>query len=445
MKSRMVRLLAAVACGLLSLSLVAGGTGVLTAQASETEDAEPEEEAEGDPYEVSVEIPVSVEVDGDGAPEEEFTVVLEALGDANPVPSVTELSAAAGEEVSFGPIVYTTPGDYKYTLTLTAGSTDYMTYDDTVIYVTVRVQNNDSYTGLVATIWGYEDEDDETNETEKLSEFSFTNSYYEPTETTVELTKEVSTSEDSGFGASVTAKVGSTVYFQATVTVIEGAHNYVLHDEMGSGLTFDAGSLAVSVDDEVLVKGTDYTLETDPDDDCTFEVYIVNDSLETLSVGDIITVSYSAVVNSSAVVEGDGNINEITLTYSDPYIWILTEEEVEREIGPEDAVVYRPSSTTTTTTTTTTSTGTTVTYYYYTTVEAEAEEEEAGEVLGDSVEPEVVVEEEEAGEVLAAEKLPQTGQTKWPVPVMAVAGIILFGCGFTLVKKENEKELRERR
>ena len=301
MKSRMVRLLAAVACGLLSLSLVAGGTVVLTAQASETEETEPEEddtESDGETdetgsettedtsaeetvtaYQATVNIPVTVTVSGDDAPDEEFTVVLTALDSSNPMPETTSLTLSDGEEGEFGPITYTKPGDYKYTITQTAGSTSYMTYDTTVFYVTVRVQNNESYTGLEYAIWAYEDEDDETNESAKLEAIEFVNTYSEPSSSTTTTT---------------------------TTTTDDG------------------------------------------DDDDT-----------------------------------------------------------------------------------TTSTTTTVT----------SEAEEAGSVL-DALR-EIVGGDEEGGSVLGAEKLPQTGQLNWPIPVMAALGILFFILGLLLICREDRKELAE--
>ena len=44
------------------------------------------------------------------------------------------------------------------------------------------------------------------------------------------------------WGDSNTADIGQTVNFQTTITAQPGAQNYVLHDKMDAGLTFDGTS-----------------------------------------------------------------------------------------------------------------------------------------------------------------------------------------------------------
>ena len=62
--------------------------------------------------------------------------------------------------------------------------------------------------------------------------------------------------ENDEWGKSNTADIGQTVNFKTTITAQLGAQNYVLHDKMDAGLTFD-GTVTVKKDDD--------TTLTDPD------------------------------------------------------------------------------------------------------------------------------------------------------------------------------------
>lgn len=126
-----------------------------------------------------VTIPAVVAVSGTGAPQNEvYTLVLEAVDNA-PLPEETELSVTGAGTVSFGPVTYTTPGDYNYKVTQKAGSTENMTYDTAVIDVTVRVLCNEEG-NLEANIWAIRDGNEQ-----KLDEIKFTNTYTEPEKKTV--------------------------------------------------------------------------------------------------------------------------------------------------------------------------------------------------------------------------------------------------------------------
>ena len=86
--------------------------------------------------------------------------------------------------------------------------------------------------------------------------------------------------------------------------------NYVLHDKMSNGLTFKTDSIVVTKNDAPFI---DYTKET-PNDGCTFEIKFNKDSLHT---NDKVVVTYSATINSNAVVGTDGNDNETWLKYGE--------------------------------------------------------------------------------------------------------------------------------
>lgn len=129
-------------------------------------------------------------------------------------------------------------------------------------------------------------------------------------------------------GKSNSANIGDTVYFKTTITAQPGAQNYVLHDKMTEGLTFDQNSVNVSLHknaqntDRDLSKTTDYSVETtnleSTDPKCTFHVNFVPTFCDSLEANDIITVTYSATLNENAVIGNvDKNTNETWLKYGD--------------------------------------------------------------------------------------------------------------------------------
>lgn len=124
------------------------------------------------------------------------------------------------------------------------------------------------------------------------------------------VTKEVEYASGS-WGQGNDGNVGDTVNFQTTIYVTDGnPTNYILHDEMSNGLDFKEDSIVVKKNDE---RFTDYTKET-PTDGCTFEIKFNKDSLQP---NDKVVVTYSATINSNAVVGTAGNENETWLKYGD--------------------------------------------------------------------------------------------------------------------------------
>ena len=122
-------------------------------------------------YTCTVSIPVEVEVKGDAPAGVDFTVTLAPAGEDVPMPEEDSLTITDGGTVAFGPITYTKPGDYVYTVTQEAGSEQDFIYDDTSYTVTVRVVN-DGQGGLRAEIWAIEE-----GGTVKVEEILFSNIY----------------------------------------------------------------------------------------------------------------------------------------------------------------------------------------------------------------------------------------------------------------------------
>ena len=133
-------------------------------------------------------------------------------------------------------------------------------------------------------------------------------------ESTVE--KQVQEDSTGDYGDHNDADIGQTVNFRTTIYVVDGEpKNYVLHDTMSAGLTFDPASVAVTIGERTLAKNTDYTLVTSGlTDGCTFEVQFKDGVLKP---NDVVEVAYSAEVNEYAVIGGTGNDNKTHLTYSD--------------------------------------------------------------------------------------------------------------------------------
>lgn len=128
------------------------------------------------------------------------------------------------------------------------------------------------------------------------------------------ITKQVEHAAGSPASAN-DATVGDTVKFVVTIDAIDGKpENYVMHDKMDEGLSFDDSSVTVKRGETILEKGTDYELITSPADHDTFDIKFEKNVVKT---NDVFTVTYTATLNEKAVVGTPGNKNETKLTYGD--------------------------------------------------------------------------------------------------------------------------------
>ena len=130
---------------------------------------------------------------------------------------------------------------------------------------------------------------------------------------TPDVDKEVE--EKGTYGKINDASIGDTVNFKATITVGAGYTDYKLRDKMSAGLTFNANSVVVKVNNTV-VDSSNYTVRTDVSG-YTFVIEFKNEYIVTLPKNTVITVTYSAILNENAVVEGEGNPNVLDLAYGD--------------------------------------------------------------------------------------------------------------------------------
>lgn len=130
--------------------------------------------------------------------------------------------------------------------------------------------------------------------------------------------------EGTGKGTSNDVQIGDTVNYEVIVHAKKGAKNYVLHDTMSNGLTFNKDSVAI----DGLTAGTDYTLVTDSlSDSCTFEIRFSDSYLKSLTGDTDITVTYTATLNENAVVKTDANTNKVMLKYGNNQSTVEKETE----------------------------------------------------------------------------------------------------------------------
>lgn len=111
------------------------------------------------------------------------------------------------------------------------------------------------------------------------------------------------------WGTTNDAKIGDTVEYKVEIKVADGAQTYTVTDTMSTGLTFNSGSLKVTANDVVT---TDYTLTPTTNG---FTLVLPETYVSTLTKGTTIIVTYNATLNKDAVIDGDGNTNEVKLGY----------------------------------------------------------------------------------------------------------------------------------
>ena len=123
-----------------------------------------------------------------------------------------------------------------------------------------------------------------------------------------EIKKEVQTSAGD-WGSENNAKIGDIVEYKVEIKVADGAQKYTVTDTMSKGLTFNNSSLKVTANDAVT---TDYTLTSTTNG---FTLVLPETYVSTLTKGTTIIVTYNATLNKDAVIDGDGNVNEVKLSY----------------------------------------------------------------------------------------------------------------------------------
>lgn len=116
--------------------------------------------------------------------------------------------------------------------------------------------------------------------------------------------------------------IGDAVPFKLSATIAQDYANYThgykltFHDKEDTGLTFNASSVKVYVDDTEITSG--FTVVTENlGDDCTFEVRFANlKDIASVKAGSIISVEYTSTLNNQAVIGSTGNKNTSHVSYT---------------------------------------------------------------------------------------------------------------------------------
>ncbi len=131
---------------------------------------------------------------------------------------------------------------------------------------------------------------------------------------------------DEGWGKVNDADIDQVVNYKSTVTVGLGATNYVMHDTMEAGLTFN-NDVVVKLAGGTVVDPVNYTVTVSPADGHTFDVAFANTFIEGLDKGTQFTVYYSATLNEKANIVTDGNDNKVKLSYGEDSTWETAEHK----------------------------------------------------------------------------------------------------------------------
>lgn len=123
-------------------------------------------------------------------------------------------------------------------------------------------------------------------------------------------------------GKSNSVNIGDTISFQIRIDVRKGANNYVLHDELSTGLTLKENPItknSIHLQADETIKGgltdQDYTLTINS---TGFDVTFKPEFLKTNENKDYsIMVTYNAILNEKAVIGRIGNTNETYLNYGE--------------------------------------------------------------------------------------------------------------------------------
>ncbi len=194
---------------------------------------------------------------------EDYTVVLEAENENNPMPAgssngVYKKSRTDAGEIKLDAIKYSRPGIYKYTLSQQAGSADRWTYDSSVYNVIVYATNSEEGEGLDVNVAIYK-EGEET----KTDDVIFINEYDPlPVAVTIAATKtmdgktpengtfEFQLADESGVVIEIVSNTDSAVSFTDLVFDEEGTYTYTIKEIKGTNkdITYDTAKYTAIIE-----------------------------------------------------------------------------------------------------------------------------------------------------------------------------------------------------
>lgn len=127
-------------------------------------------------------IPVEIEALGDSVPLGiEYKIVIKSEKEENPMPDIKEITIKDNGKAELGPMTYSIPGTYNYSVYQEVGTAEHLIYDSTVYTVTVCIVNDENG-GLKPVIFAQKE-----GAEGKVDKIIFTNSYDQetvPAETT---------------------------------------------------------------------------------------------------------------------------------------------------------------------------------------------------------------------------------------------------------------------
>lgn len=144
---------------------------------------------------------------------------------------------------------------------------------------------------------------------------------------------------DEGWGKVNDADIDQQVNYKSTITVGVGATNYVMHDTMEAGLTFN-NDVVVKLADGTAVDAANYTVVYPATDGHTFDVKFENNFIAGLAKGTKFTVYYSATLNENANIVVDGNDNTVYLSYGEDSTWETAEHKTTTYTWKMDVLKY---------------------------------------------------------------------------------------------------------
>ena len=112
-------------------------------------------------------------------------------------------------------------------------------------------------------------------------------------------------------------QIGEEVTYTITVTDAKGTDTAIIvHDKMEAGLTLVENSFEIKAGDAV-VASENYTINTTPDDGCTFEIVFTAEYVKSLAENAQVVITYKAKLDKDAEIAPETNDNSAWLTYSE--------------------------------------------------------------------------------------------------------------------------------
>ena len=147
--------------------------------------------------------------------------------------------------------------------------------------------------------------------------------------------------DDEDWNQNTSQQIGKVVQYKTTIHAKKGAQNYVLHDVMTNGLTFNE-DVTVKIG-TVEVDTSKYTVQIGEGtgDSCTFHVTFTKDFCDSITESKEIEIYYSATVNANAVTR-NGETNKTYLNYGENHK--SNEDQTTTTIFSFDLVKYTQSN-----------------------------------------------------------------------------------------------------